>query len=124
MTREERRSLDVSKAAIMLDFYQPGWAERVDVTRLYLHSTHNCVLGQCWKPASRFSLVLLLKRSGASGYGLGREALSEVIERHDVHAGVFANDEYYHEYWVEEIADRLFGRPMPECAAEEEPVFA
>lgn len=48
MTVEER----VSRGAALLDRKVPGWENRIDLDRLDISSTANCILGQLYSPTT------------------------------------------------------------------------
>lgn len=47
-TADER----VARGAALLDARHPGWHEEVDLDRLYMRSTCDCVLGQLYSPSA------------------------------------------------------------------------
>jgi hypothetical protein len=42
----ERTAERVAKGAALLDDKKPGWAERIDLGKLQMHSCYECILGQ------------------------------------------------------------------------------
>jgi hypothetical protein len=91
---------DVQRAATLLDQEQPGWAARIDVTRLNLRSPHDCILGQLYAPTpwQRFW-------GDASGFARGGRLLK--LGYRQINLAVFACESMT-DLWVEEIAARLF----------------
>jgi hypothetical protein len=52
MTREREREA-AARGAALLDERMPGWANKVDLGRLNLYSTSECVLGQLFAKSQR-----------------------------------------------------------------------
>jgi hypothetical protein len=57
----------VAAGAAFLDKHEPGWVERIDLDRLNLNHTCNCVLGQAFADKSEWS-----NRYYDSGYDYAR----------------------------------------------------
>jgi len=91
---------DVQRAAALLDREQPGWAARIDVTRLNLRSPVHCILGQLYAPTpwQRFW-------GDASGFARGARLLE--LGYRQINLAVFACESLT-DLWVDEIAARLF----------------
>jgi hypothetical protein len=61
----------VIAGAELLDRHRPGWADRINLERLRMGSTCNCILGQEFAAEGR--------REGESGYAVGTYELSPAV---------------------------------------------
>jgi len=96
-TWKDQRRQRVADAAAVLDEHKPGWYKKVSTETLDLHSHHNCVLGQVFRP--RFFANIR-----QSGYGRGYDFLSDKNSFH--HPTAFCSNEPDRKFWIEEIEKR------------------
>lgn len=98
----------VREAAQALDKVKPGWAGKIDTATLDLRSIHDCVLAQSFR-------VTWWPRSWQLNFSRGLDILRRKAKFHP-YPGVFASNEPFLQYWLDEIAARPVEAPAPRFA--------